>query len=116
MISRILNLAVAMVAIASSVLAQEPLTIDTPAVARQCEPTLITWHGGTGLFFLLVRENGEPIQEFGGLPADIHNFTWQTNVREGTLITFELADDAREDVTSAPFVIQYGPNNCTLVN
>ncbi|KAI0651110.1 hypothetical protein C8Q79DRAFT_1004427 [Trametes meyenii] len=124
---------------ASSVFAADPLVLNTPANARQCIPTLITWSGGNGLFFLtpymefaepntsfltavsnicLVLSGIErtPIQEFGGLPADQHSFLWQTNVASGSLVSLDLADDVGgELVQSGFFVIGDGPNNCTLV-
>ncbi|KAI0673181.1 hypothetical protein C8Q78DRAFT_990466 [Trametes maxima] len=104
--------------VASSVSAADPLVLNTPADAHQCIPTLITWSGGNGLFFLRVLSGIErnPIQEFGGLPADQHSFLWQTNVASGSLVSLDLADDVGgELVQSGFFVIGDGPSNCTLV-
>ncbi|EIW52083.1 uncharacterized protein TRAVEDRAFT_61417 [Trametes versicolor FP-101664 SS1] len=115
MIAKTLTLAATAAALTASVFAQTPLTINTPAIARQCEHTLITWEGGSGLFFLVVLENGSPIQEFGGLPAGTQSFDWQTNVKKGTNVTLSISDEQRDTAESAPFIIRHGRNNCTVV-
>ncbi|KAH9846733.1 hypothetical protein C2E23DRAFT_851688 [Lenzites betulinus] len=68
------------------------------------------------IYAFSVLVDGQPIQEFGGLPAETHNLTWPTNVREYTIVTLSLDDEAREEANSAPFVIQHGLENCTLAN
>ncbi|KAI9064925.1 hypothetical protein FKP32DRAFT_1624975 [Trametes sanguinea] len=109
-------LAIAGSLLASSSLVAGQLVINTPAHVRQCIPTEVTWSGAPGLFFLVVLKDGEPIQEFGGLPADQYSFTWGTNVRAGTNVTLQLNNAAGEFASTAPFVIKHGPHNCTLVN
>ncbi|CDO76316.1 hypothetical protein BN946_scf184751.g8 [Trametes cinnabarina] len=108
--------------LASSTLVAGSLVINTPAHARQCIPTLITWEGDPGLFFLLtiiipqlVLKDGEPIQEYGGLPADQYNITWPTNVRAGTTVTLSLNNEAGEFAYTSPFTIKRGPDNCNPI-
>ncbi|KAL1948195.1 hypothetical protein VTO73DRAFT_12270 [Trametes versicolor] len=118
MIAKTLTLAVTAAALTASAFAQTLLTINTPAVARQCENTLITWEGGSAVSSIIshpVLENGSPIQEFGGLPAGTQSFNWQTNVKKGTNVTLSISDEQRDTAESAPFIIRHGRNNCTVV-
>ncbi|KAI0356781.1 hypothetical protein OH77DRAFT_1422998 [Trametes cingulata] len=104
---------------AAAAMAQAPLTIDTPAFAIQCIPTLVRWHGGSGLFFLVILRNdnsSEPIQEFGGLAEGTQSFLWQTNVAAGTVVGLRITDEHSDDAKTAPFVILPGPHNCTIVH
>ncbi|KAI0365402.1 hypothetical protein BV20DRAFT_954352 [Pilatotrama ljubarskyi] len=96
------------VTLAAVALAQAPLTIDTPALAVQCIPTHVQWHGGSGLFFLVMLRNdnsSEPIQEFGGLPEGTQSFLWQTNVAAGTIVGLRITDEHSDDAKTAPFAI-----------
>ncbi|KAL7284842.1 hypothetical protein ACG7TL_002155 [Trametes sanguinea] len=102
--------------VASSSLVAGQLVINTPNDVAQCVPTLVTWSGAPGPFFLLVLEDGQPIQEFGGLPADEYSFEWGTNVRAGTQVTLQLNNAAGVFAETSPFVIQDGPDDCNLVN
>ncbi|KAI0771286.1 hypothetical protein BD413DRAFT_613369 [Trametes elegans] len=119
MFSKSLSLVCAIAGLAVSAFGAKPLTINTPAVAQQCVPTNITWNGGSGLFFLLgpcsLLNDGHPLQEFGGLPADQRFFVWETNIPAGIIVNFNIADENGDSADSAPFVIQPGPSNCTLL-
>ncbi|KAK2462975.1 hypothetical protein APHAL10511_005027 [Amanita phalloides] len=47
------------IAIISLVPAIASLAIDTPASMTQCQPTLFTWNGGTGPYFLSILPGGQ---------------------------------------------------------
>ncbi|EIW52084.1 uncharacterized protein TRAVEDRAFT_54062 [Trametes versicolor FP-101664 SS1] len=104
------GIVVVTVALAASVLAQSPLTINTPWDAHRCETTMIAWKGGERSFFL---RSTEVVESFGTLGSNA--FFWNTNVPAGDEIQMELIDATGKFVLSAPFVIQPGSNNCTLL-
>ncbi|KAF8151350.1 hypothetical protein B0H34DRAFT_727284 [Crassisporium funariophilum] len=99
---------------ASVVCAQ--LAINTPVNAVVCEPTLITWSGGTPPYFLTVLPAGSP-----GGPALVDlgvqtgvSTTWNTNVAAGTSVVLGLRDSTGAFATSAAFTINPGPDKSCL--
>ncbi|KAI0645343.1 hypothetical protein C8Q79DRAFT_1011422 [Trametes meyenii] len=122
-------------ALTTSSFAADPLTINTPAVAKQCEPTLVTWQGGipayqleyvespTGGLHPQHKENGVADPLFysvisGGhliglfLHINATSFLWPTNVTAGTTVVLEVIDSNVAVAQTAPFVIQPGSVGC----
>ncbi|KAI0771288.1 hypothetical protein BD413DRAFT_552637 [Trametes elegans] len=108
--------------LAASTMAQGVFVIDTPAVARQCIPTAITWRGGVGedAHFQKLRDSltlpitsyGETLQSFPNIREGVNTFLWQTNVRAGTEIGLKLVDADGVIAQSSPFTVQDGPDWC----
>ncbi|KAI0820666.1 hypothetical protein BC628DRAFT_1341437 [Trametes gibbosa] len=103
MISKILGFSLLL---AASTVALDPLVIDTPAVARQCEPTLVTWQGGKPSYQLSVVSGGHLIGLF--LDLDETQFLWPTNVSKGTAVALQVGDSLGNTAQTPSFVIQPG--------
>ncbi|KAI6037726.1 hypothetical protein EDC04DRAFT_2604618 [Pisolithus marmoratus] len=85
-------------------------TINTPSNVVECEPTLITWTGGTAPYFLSIlpgaTPNGTPLENLG--QQNSTSVTWTCNIQAGTSIGLTLRDSTGAVVQSAPFTIIAG--------
>ncbi|KAJ3491766.1 hypothetical protein NLI96_g436 [Meripilus lineatus] len=109
---------------ATSAVAQ--FMINTPANVVVCQPTLLTWTGGTPPYFLRqmhlpflsdsilpgATPGGEALQQFTGLTDT--SFRWSTNIAAGTFIGLTLRDNTGATAQSAPFTINSGPDTSCL--
>ncbi|KAF9223399.1 hypothetical protein BS17DRAFT_706072 [Gyrodon lividus] len=100
------------------------LTINTPANVVECEPTLISWSGGTAPYFLVCKAICPlSIPDFnsilpGGSPtaAALENLgqqngssvTWTCNIAAGVSLGLTLRDSTGAVAQSAPFTINPG--------
>ncbi|KAJ3481868.1 hypothetical protein NLJ89_g12177 [Agrocybe chaxingu] len=81
----------ALVALVPSVLA---LTINTPIGVVQCQPTLLTFEGGSPPYYLTIIPGGQasaaPLKSFP--PQSGSSVTWVSDIAQGTSVTFALKD------------------------
>jgi len=96
---------------------QSTLTINTPAVATECEPLLITWSGGTGPYFLTVHPGASPsaaaLITFGTVNGT--SFTWSAvNEQANTSLDLAVSDSTGATSQSAPFTVQAGTSTSCL--
>jgi hypothetical protein len=88
----------------------QALTINTPPDAVECEPTLLTWSGGTPPYFLSVTPGATPdgtaLEDLGQQNGT--SFSWNTNIAAGTSVDLTLRDNTGAIAQSAPFTIQAG--------
>ncbi|KAK0485191.1 hypothetical protein IW261DRAFT_1417035 [Armillaria novae-zelandiae] len=115
----------AVCALVGSALAQGDLTINTPILASslfrssgltQCLPTLLSWTGGTGPYFLTVTSgtdpNGNPIANLGEQSGT--SFTWTVTFPQGTGLVFNIRDQTGSVKQTAPVTVQTGGStDCT---
>ncbi|KAJ3859228.1 hypothetical protein EV359DRAFT_86656 [Lentinula novae-zelandiae] len=84
-------LVVVVTSIAPSVLA---LTVNTPSSLTTCEPTLLSWSGGTAPYYLSILPGGETtsaaLKTFDTTNAT--EYTWTVDIAADTEITVELKD------------------------
>jgi len=85
--------AAALVSLLPAVLAQN-LMVNSPANVVQCEPTQLTWTGGSPPYYLSLIPAGQPsapaIKEF---PTQQGNsYTWMVDLQQGTSFTIEVKD------------------------
>ncbi|KAM0751471.1 hypothetical protein T439DRAFT_347347 [Meredithblackwellia eburnea MCA 4105] len=102
-----LTLAAAFLSLASSSLA---LLINTPVSLIACEPTSLSWSGGTAPYYLSVIPGGDPsgsILENLGTQTGT-SYTWNVDLAPGTNITISLKDSTGTTVYTAAVVIQSG--------
>ncbi|EIW52225.1 uncharacterized protein TRAVEDRAFT_24507 [Trametes versicolor FP-101664 SS1] len=99
-------------AMVASVLAADPLVVNTPTSAPQCGDTVGTWTGGTADVhrlhspFIPQRMNFDGVTE-GMTPGPGDNAgTWHTNVPSGTTVFFSVTDATGQTGRSADFVVQ----------
>ncbi|KAF8732362.1 hypothetical protein AX14_004488 [Amanita brunnescens Koide BX004] len=99
------------IAIVSLVPAVISLTIDTPASVVQCQPTLLTWNGGTGPYYLTILPGGqvsaEPMETFTA--TDDTSKTWIANLDSSQPVTFALKDSTGQTAFSDQVTIR--PSN-----
>ncbi|KAI6025720.1 hypothetical protein F5J12DRAFT_809975 [Pisolithus orientalis] len=100
----------------AAALAQSTLTINTPANVVECEPTLITWSGGTPPYFLSIlpgaTPNGAALENLG--QQNSTSVTWVANIAAGTSIGLTLRDNTGQVAQSAPFTINSGSSTSCL--
>ncbi|KII85009.1 hypothetical protein PLICRDRAFT_178774 [Plicaturopsis crispa FD-325 SS-3] len=117
---------------AAGVLGQS-LQINTPASAVECQPTLLSWSGGTPPYFLryasAVMCHLQPTYifiPFSVLPGNSPSspalqdlgtqtgtsFTWSTNITADTSVGLTLKDSTGAIAQSAAFTIQAGSSSC----
>ncbi|KAK0235888.1 hypothetical protein EDD85DRAFT_1009501 [Armillaria nabsnona] len=106
----------AVFALVGSALAQGDLTINTPSGLTQCLPTLLSWTGGTGPYFLTVTAgtdpNGNPIADLGEQTGT--SFTWDVTFPQGTGLVFNIRDQTGAVKQTAPVTVQTGGStDCT---
>ncbi|KAH0833318.1 hypothetical protein J3R83DRAFT_12384 [Lanmaoa asiatica] len=98
--------------------AQNSFTINTPSNVVECQPTLLSWTGGTVKFFIpsLIQmwnsilpgstPSGTAIESF---PATNSNsYTWICNIASNTYIGFTVRDSTGAVAQSAPITINAG--------
>ncbi|KAJ4476234.1 hypothetical protein J3R30DRAFT_3704774 [Lentinula aciculospora] len=82
---------VAVAFVAPGVLA---LTVNTPSSLTTCEPTLLSWSGGTAPYYLTILPGGETsasaLKTFDSTNAT--EYTWTVDIAADTEITIELKD------------------------
>ncbi|EED85968.1 predicted protein [Postia placenta Mad-698-R] len=102
---------VALAAFASGVAG---LTINTPSDVSECIPTLLTWSGGTGPYYLSIEPgndpSGAPLQQYG--PLDGTSFTWPTNITSSQQVSLTIKDSTGATNQCAPFNINAGSSSC----
>ncbi|PBK75634.1 hypothetical protein ARMSODRAFT_970239 [Armillaria solidipes] len=106
----------AVFALVGSALAQGDLTINTPAGLTQCLPTLLSWSGGTGPYFLTITAgtdpNGNPVADLGQQSGT--SFTWTVTFPQGTGLVFNIRDQTGAVKQTAPVTVQTGGStDCT---
>ncbi|RXW21724.1 hypothetical protein EST38_g4123 [Candolleomyces aberdarensis] len=96
--------ALTVLAVSAGVLAQGPITINTPLSVVVCQPVQFTWTGGTGPFFL---PGAAAIVDFGR--QDASPFTWNpANLPVGTSFFLQLRDSTGQVGQSGTATIQTG--------
>jgi len=86
----------AIVAFAVSALAQSAsLVINTPTSLVECEPSAITFSGGTAPYYISVLPGGQttasPLETFPTQTA-AGTYTWTVNLQPGLAVTLQIRD------------------------
>ncbi|KAG6332447.1 hypothetical protein ID866_6639 [Astraeus odoratus] len=104
-------------------LAQQ-LTINTPSNVVECEPTLLSWTGGTAPYYLALfihtrnsilpgaTPNGAAIENLG--QQNSTSVTWVCNIASGTSIGLTLRDSTGLTAQSAAFTVNSGSSTSCL--
>ncbi|KAG9314882.1 hypothetical protein JVU11DRAFT_3984 [Chiua virens] len=92
------------------------LTVNTPGNVVECQPTQISWSGGTGPFYLSLEPAGQtsatPLMTF---PTQNGNsYTWTVNVATGTSFTIALKDSTGSQAFSDIVTVQGGSDTSCL--
>ncbi|KAN0092747.1 hypothetical protein V8E55_003531 [Tylopilus felleus] len=99
-----------LVLFAAAAFAQGNLTINTPTNVVACEPTQLTWIGGTPPYFLSVlpgsSPSGSPLESFS--PSNSTSFTWTCNIAPSSYIGFTLRDSNGLVAQTAPVTVISG--------
>ncbi|TFK84961.1 hypothetical protein K466DRAFT_588487, partial [Polyporus arcularius HHB13444] len=99
-------------AMAASVLAQgDPIVIDTPASAVQCQTTLVTWTGGVAPFNLSIVHD-RTAEHYNGLTE--RTFAWNTDLPANTDLFFFIIDSTSHTGQSSLFLIQPSEDSSCL--
>ncbi|KAI6108891.1 hypothetical protein EDD16DRAFT_1711696 [Pisolithus croceorrhizus] len=112
-------------------LAQSSFTINTPSNVVECQPTLITWTGGSPPYYLVRRAilflgrgstmrvpsrlrdpTGTAIESLG--QQNSTSVTWVCNIASGTSLGLTLRDNTGATVQSAPFTVNPGSSTSCL--
>ncbi|KAJ6460755.1 hypothetical protein C8R47DRAFT_1327628 [Mycena vitilis] len=93
------------------------LTIITPSAPVECQPTLITWSGGTPPYFLTcvtfvndADDQATILVNFGTLSNN--SLTWTINQPAGTNCQLFIKDSTGAPQNSAPFSVSAGSTSC----
>ncbi|KAI0734123.1 hypothetical protein C8Q72DRAFT_807563 [Fomitopsis betulina] len=90
------------------------LTVNTPGSVVECEPTAITWTGGSSPFYLSFAlesdPNGAAQQSYG--PLQSSPFTWTTNITANIDLIVNLKDSTGTVAQSGSFIVQSGSTSC----
>ncbi|KAJ9122311.1 hypothetical protein QFC22_001732 [Naganishia vaughanmartiniae] len=99
--------------VAAAVLGQQ---ISTPPTLTVCQPTLLSWTGGSQPYFLSVIPGGQAsaaaLKDFGQQTAN--SYTWTVDLPAGTQITLKLTDSTGNTVYSSPVTIQAGTSTSCI--
>jgi hypothetical protein len=91
-------------------------TINTPSNVVECQPSLISWSGGTAPYYLSVlpgaSPNGAAIESFPATNST--SLTWTVNIASGTSIGLTLRDTNGDVAQTAPFSINPGSSDTCL--
>ncbi|WVW83045.1 hypothetical protein I302_105062 [Kwoniella bestiolae CBS 10118] len=104
-------------ALSTLVAAVNALTINTPASLIECQPTSITFSGGSASpYYLSILPGGQAsAAALENLPnADTSPVTWTVDIASGTNITIRITDGSGNIAYSSPVVIQPGSSTSCL--
>ncbi|KIM84845.1 hypothetical protein PILCRDRAFT_87227 [Piloderma croceum F 1598] len=94
----------------------QSLTINTPSNPVECQPTQLTWTGGSPPYFLSIFPGGEPtgtaLEDLGQQNAT--QFTWIADLAAGTSCGFSLKDSTGLLAQSGTVTIQAGTSTSCL--
>ncbi|KAL8283948.1 hypothetical protein RQP46_005061 [Phenoliferia psychrophenolica] len=99
----------AFLSVVASAIAQG-LQVNTPASATLCQPTAITYSGGTAPYYLTVLPGGmvgaTPLISFPtSATLTAGTYTWLVNIAAGTSITLQVKDSTGTPAYSSPITI-----------
>ncbi|KAK6903020.1 hypothetical protein I203_108281 [Kwoniella mangroviensis CBS 8507] len=97
--------------------AANALTINTPASLIECQPTSITFSGGSSSpYYLSILPGGQAsASALENLPdATSSPVTWTVDIASGTNITIKITDGSGNIAYSSPVVIQAGSSSSCL--
>ncbi|KAI5479495.1 hypothetical protein MNV49_003437 [Pseudohyphozyma bogoriensis] len=85
-------------------------TINTPTSLIVCEPSAITWTGGTEPYYITVIPAGEPSETpYESFPTQTGtSYTWTVDIAAGLNVSLALKDSTGTSVYSSNVVIQAG--------
>ncbi|WWC61079.1 uncharacterized protein I303_103657 [Kwoniella dejecticola CBS 10117] len=104
-------------ALSTVVAAVNALTINTPASLIECQPTSITFSGGSASpYYLSILPGGQAsAAALENLPnADSSPVTWTVDIASGTNITIKITDGSGNIAYSSPVVVQQGSSTSCL--
>ncbi|KAH7884733.1 hypothetical protein F5I97DRAFT_1891566 [Phlebopus sp. FC_14] len=91
-------------------------TINTPSNVVECEPTLLSWSGGTAPYFLSILPGSSPsaaaLENLGQQNGT--SVTWTCNIQAGTSLGLTLRDSTGAVAQSAPFTVNPGSSTSCL--
>ncbi|OAX39553.1 hypothetical protein K503DRAFT_716207, partial [Rhizopogon vinicolor AM-OR11-026] len=88
------------------------LTINTPANVVECQPTLLSWSGGTGDILPGGSPTSASLENLG--QQNSTSVTWICNIASGTSIGLTLVDSTGLTAQTAPFTVNPGSStSCT---
>ncbi|KIJ62814.1 hypothetical protein HYDPIDRAFT_176263 [Hydnomerulius pinastri MD-312] len=89
------------------------LTINTPGNVVECQPTLLSWSGGTGDILPGSTPTAAALENLG--QQNSTSVTWTCNIAAGVSIGLTLRDSTGTVAQSAPFTINPG-SSITCLN
>ncbi|KAF8573942.1 hypothetical protein K439DRAFT_1198637 [Ramaria rubella] len=108
-------ISIALFALAAVGVNAQGLIINTPSSIVECEPTQITFSGGTPPYFISILPGGQiSAQAIENLPNQNGgtSTTWIANIAAGTPITFGIKDSTGATNFAAMVTIQPGSTSC----
>ncbi|KAK0204728.1 hypothetical protein DFS33DRAFT_685738 [Desarmillaria ectypa] len=70
------------------------LTINIPSGVTECEPSALSWSGGTAPYYLSIYpggvSTGSTLESFGA--TNVTSYTWTCDITAGTSVTFAIKD------------------------
>jgi len=99
-------------------LADDPLTISSPAM-NECQDVHITWGGGEAPFNLIVVPNDAPCDEVLVDLGDhsVNSLTWQANLTAGSQVLLSLQDNNGQEAWSNTITVgKSNDTSCLLAN
>ncbi|CAD6564557.1 MAG: hypothetical protein CYPHOPRED_004069 [Cyphobasidiales sp. Tagirdzhanova-0007] len=79
---------------ASAAFAQDALVIQSPPSLVQCQPTLVSWSGGTQPYYVAILPGGQAsataLESFPEQTGD--SYTWTVDLAAGQEVTFRVTD------------------------
>ncbi|KAK4704273.1 hypothetical protein P7C70_g1932, partial [Phenoliferia sp. Uapishka_3] len=108
------TLSVALLLIVEAVLG---LTINTPSSVVECQPTALTFSGGTAPYYITALPGGEVsgtvLKTFPTQTAE-GSYTWTVDIAAGTTVTLSLKDATGTIAYSGEFTIEEGTSDSCL--
>ncbi|KZS92525.1 hypothetical protein SISNIDRAFT_455747 [Sistotremastrum niveocremeum HHB9708] len=106
----------AFVALVASGVSAQIVTINTPFNVVECQPSLITWSGGTPPYFLTVEPGGQPqapeLQDLGTQQGT--SFSWVVPFAAGQSLGLTIKDSVGNIGQTAPFTVGAGSNTACV--
>ncbi|KAI0816827.1 hypothetical protein BC628DRAFT_1546457 [Trametes gibbosa] len=94
------------------------ILVNTPPFVSQCDITSIDWVGGQEPYVMAVLKDNRIRQWFSDIQQTNANHTvysWLTNIRAGQMVSIQIFDALGATAPTGNFVVQPGPNNCSLI-
>ncbi|KAL7414627.1 hypothetical protein BDY24DRAFT_385878 [Mrakia frigida] len=95
--------------------AQNTIVVNTPAAVVFCQPTLLSWSGGTPPYFVNINAGGSVSVVLLNLLVETTatSYTWTTDLAPGTSFTLAVKDSDGYENFAAEAVVGENPSGVT---